>query len=116
MATDNKQKVEYRCKHSEKHTMTVSSIVCVSGPQENLPLLIGRIQFFLAHQHKSCTRELAVIKWIGIGIRNENNNLITVNPTTDKNIELANPLRYLDDISHPLLHAWEYDKLYILNL
>ena len=116
MATDNKQKVEYRCKHSEKHTMTVSSIVCVSGPQENLPLLVGRIQFFLAHQHKSCTLELAAIKWIGIGIRNENNNLITVNPKTDKNIELANPLRYLDDISPPLLHAWEDDKLYILNL
>ena len=42
--------------------------------------------------------------------------MITVNPTTDKNIELANPLRYLDDISPTLLHAWEDDKLYILNL
>ena len=56
------------------------------------------------------------LRFLGIGIRNENNNLITVNPTTDKNIELANPLRYLDDISPPLLHAWEDDKLYILNL
>ena len=98
----------YRCARIEQEDdEVVSSVVAVSTIQGKL---FGKIDHFLMVNYDNKTHELAFVNWIGYGQKVNQTEMYEVAQQTVRGV---NNIVSFQELSHPLLHAWEGTTLWI---
>lgn len=73
--------------------------------------MIGEIKLIFKHSFKGETRNLLQVDWFSSIVIDPESKLVMI----DTKSETTTTIVTIDDLGRPLIHAYEDDKLYVLN-